>query len=142
MDRNPSGTAVRLMRRLERLGSDPVCVLCGYANPHALIPVRRDLLERHHVVCKDHDGALTAPLCRNCHGEVTELLRQDGVNPRFEPNRLVRIALILTAMAVFFEMLAPAFRRWAEQLMEVSNEKHCESSRTHQNAKPTKACKA
>jgi hypothetical protein len=124
MDRDPSGTATRRLRRLKRLGSDPVCVLCGYANPYGLVPVQRDLLEHHHVVCKHHDQELTVPLCRNCHAEVTEGLRQDDINPRFQPNKVVRIALVLTAMAVFFEKLAPAFRRWAEQLMEVSNEKY------------------
>jgi hypothetical protein len=106
------------MRRLKRLGPDPVCILCGYADPYALIPVRRSWLERHHAVCKQHDGDLIVPLCRNCHAEITELLLQEGVGTRFEPSRIVRVALILRALAVFFEMLGPKLRSWANLLLE------------------------
>jgi len=106
------------MRRLKRLGPDPVCILCGHANPFALIPVRRSWLEQHHVVCRQHDRDLTVPLCRNCHAEITELLLREGADTRFEPNRVVRVALMLRALAVFFEMLAPKLRRWADLLWE------------------------
>jgi hypothetical protein len=120
MDRNPNKTAIRNMRRLERLGENPVCVICGYSSPFALIPVRRSLLEQHHVAVKAHDAELVATLCRNCHAEITEQLLREGLNPHFEPNKIVRISLILTALAVFIEMLAPALRRWAKSLMEAA----------------------
>jgi hypothetical protein len=129
MDRNPSATAARLMRRLKRLGPEPVCVLCGYSNPFGLIPVKRKVLEDHHVVLKVHDSRLIVPICRNCHAEITERLQQEGISPYFEPDSGKRVALMLVALAVFFELLAPALRRWADSLKEKTNEKqHLPSS--------------
>jgi hypothetical protein len=138
MDRDPNRTAIRLARRLERLGPDPVCVLCGYLDPFALIPILRTLLEKHHVVMEAHDGELTAPVCRNCHAVATEKLLQERISPQFEPDNRIRIALVLTALAVFFEMLAPALRRWAEQLREEPNAEHNLSSRPHGKKGKTK----
>jgi hypothetical protein len=123
MDRNPSATAARLMRRLKRLGPEPVCVLCGYSNPFGLIRCHRSLLEKHHPVLMIHDSEFTVSICRNCHAEVTESLLQEGINPCFEPDVGKRTALRLIALAVFLESLAPALRRWANSLKEKSDEK-------------------
>ena len=35
-------------------------------------------MENHHVAIEKHDSAVTVLLCRNCHSEVTENLRQSG----------------------------------------------------------------
>jgi hypothetical protein len=59
---------------------------------------------------------LTVLLCRNCHAEVTEDLRQAGLNPTSESNATLRVSLMLEALSVFLEALAPALRRWAELL--------------------------
>jgi hypothetical protein len=123
MDRNPSATSARLSRRLRRLGSDAVCVLCGYTNPFGLIQVHRSLLEDHHVVTRAHDPEFVVAICRNCHGEVTELLLREGIQPSCERDVQKRTALMLTALAVFLEALATSVRRWAQALKETFNEK-------------------
>lgn len=130
-DRDPIGSAIRRTRRDERLGEGPrVCLLCGYAELEALIPVTlgwlRDhgisdlqrLLEDHHVYGKAHDPEFVVPLCRNCHAEVTEGLRQEGVSMLPEPNPVARVAIALDARAFFCEREAAALRRQAAILRE------------------------
>ena len=126
-DREPVKTAARRRRRDTRLGDGPrTCILCGHADLENLTHVTADwltghgtpraLLEEHHLVGKHHDAALTVPLCRNCHGNATERLAAAGVTMRAEPDSRWRVAIILEALAVFFEMLVIALRRWAHLL--------------------------
>lgn len=76
----------------------------------------RRLLEDHHVVGKNHDPNLVVFLCRNCHYKVTEGYLQAGIDMRYEPNTQKRIATMLKALAVFFELLAERLRQWAALL--------------------------
>ncbi len=116
-DENPIRTARRKVRRLVRLGSDhPVCFRCGVAEVAVLVPVSKKFLEDHHVVGSSHDPIFTVPLCRNCHYLATEDLLLSDVNMLPEPNPIKRVAIILRGLAVHFEMLAEACRRWAALL--------------------------
>jgi len=130
MDNDPIRTAGRETRRLERLGSGPlVCILCGYTDPVALIPVSkawlqehgvpRSLLEDHPFYGENHDPEATVLICRNCHAVVHEGLLQAGVSLLPEPDPVARVALMLDAEAVFFEALAAAKRRSAKILRDV-----------------------
>ena len=121
-------TAVRKLARDNRLGDGPkVCVRCGYSDPVSLIPVTekwldqhkvvvpRSLFQRDHVVGRNHDREFTVPICRNCHGEVTELRRLSGISMRFEPDQCKREILRLEGLALFHESTALALRRWAAE---------------------------
>ncbi len=134
IDKDPIRTAIRRTRQHARLaGGTPACLLCGYANPVALISVtphwlkahgvvvQRSLLDKDHIVGKKHDPELTAPLCRNCHAEKTDGLLQAGVSMRPELDPLARIALKMEAEAVFHEMLAAAKRRDAVLIRRLIN---------------------
>ncbi len=122
MDKDPIQSAARLMKRLTHLGPGPhVCRLCGYSNPWGLVVVTRSFLELHHVVIEIHDSELTALLCRNCHGEVTEDYRKAGISTEPAVNDIERVAIMLDALAVFLEALVLALRRWAELLRSNTN---------------------
>ena len=128
MDREPIKTAVRTLARENRLGEGPkVCIRCGYADPLALIGVKRNwihvhknflpqsLFEYDHIVGRNHDPDFTFPICRNCHAEVTELRRRAGITMNFQPDAREREALRLEALAFFLEIVAAALRRWAAE---------------------------
>ncbi len=132
IDKDPIKTAVRNVRRNQRLGEgEHSCLLCGYAEPEGLVAVNtqwlesrgvpRRLLEDHHLVGWKRDGELTALLCRNCHAKATEGLLRAGISMQREPDPKELVAMMLDALAVFFEMLAAAVRRWAQMLREVNN---------------------
>src|SRR4051812_39393139 len=99
---SPMRAAAREMKRKEKLQSDnPHCLLCGFSHWESLIPVTLqwlveergipvDLLEQHHVVGAAHDPVLTVPLCRNCHGLVTEDLRRGEISMRPASDPLTR----------------------------------------------------
>jgi hypothetical protein len=113
-DEKPIRTARRKLRRLTRLGSNhPICFRCSIAEVAVLVPVSKRFLEDHHVVGESHDPILTVPLCRNCHYLATENLLLSDVSMLPEPNPVKRVAIILRGLAVHFEMLAEACRRWA-----------------------------
>jgi hypothetical protein len=52
----------------------------------------------------------------NCHRRVTEGLAQTGISMRPEPEPRERVALMLDALALFFEFLVNSLRQWAEYL--------------------------
>jgi hypothetical protein len=122
MDRNPVKTAVRSTRRKRRLGNgEHVCLLCGYSEPPALIPVTKKFLEDHHIVGWQRDSELISVLCRNCHALVSEDLLQEAIDMQRETNPNVLVASMLDALAVFLATLAAAVRRWAQILRETIN---------------------
>ena len=125
---SPMRAAAREMKRKARLNSDsPCCLFCGFSHWESLIPVKLqwlveergvpiELLERHHVVGAAHDLNFTVPLCRNCHGVVTEDLRRAGVSMRPAADSRTRTMNRLHALAAFFELCAPSLRDWADDL--------------------------
>lgn len=118
MDVDPARTAARHRRRLDRLGPDCACALCGYRNPSALIRVSRTLLEAHHVFGRKRDSELTVVLCRNCHAEITEDLRRSGIPMVRERDPRKRVAYALLARAAFLEKEVESMKRFAELLLE------------------------
>jgi hypothetical protein len=138
-DRDPIGTDRRAAARDRRLGWGPrVCPFCGVTDPVSLVPTKatwlqergvpRTLFQPHHECGQAHEPDLTVLVCRNCHAMAHEGLLQSGVNLRPEPKPVLRDALRLDALAVLFETLARAFRRWA-------NEKRKRNPRNHRGPK-------
>lgn len=126
MDRDPNRTALREARRLQRLGdSSGCCVICGepalkavtakWAKAHG---IATSLIEQHHTVAWQRDSELMVPLCLTHHWKATVGLLQECIGMRRERDRIELVANCLKALAAFFEMLAPALRRWAKQLLD------------------------
>jgi len=127
IEHDPIGTDARHAERLRRLGPGPhICLFCGIDDPRGiLIPkplswlkarVPRSVLEDHHVLCRNHDPNFVVLLCILCHFKVTQGYLQAGIDMRYEPNPQKRVAFMLKALAVFFEMLAETLRQWAALL--------------------------
>ena len=118
MDADPARTAARRNRRIEHLGPDCACALCGYRNPFALVAVPRTLLEAHHLFGRKRDLGLTVTLCRNCHAEVTEDLRKAGIPMVRERDPVKRAAYALLSGAVFFRKYAETIEKLGRELLE------------------------
>ncbi len=93
---------VRAARRQRRIGPDEKCLLCVYANPVALSRVNRTLLDEHHVSGIANSEDLTVVLCRNCHAEVTEDLRQGGVSMKPPTTIIDRAIQLLKGLQTFW----------------------------------------
>ena len=106
--------AVRRARRERELGKEPVCILCGYSKPYALIPVTRAVFEKHHVVGWQNDWGLTVTLCRNCHWEQTETIRDAGISMSGGRDFPETLRKILRLLAIFLRSLAITCDRLAE----------------------------
>jgi hypothetical protein len=120
-------TERRRRRRQVRFGvENPTCILCGNGEIETLAAKRLGWLERHlppevfielhHPVGWNYDPNLVVPVCMNCHRIVTEGLARAGISMRPEPEPRERVASMLDALAVFFELLVDSLRRWAEYL--------------------------
>jgi hypothetical protein len=109
---NPARAARRKTELQERLGSErPRCKYCGCAEPVVLRPVTRKFLVDHHLLGKNHDPDSKVFVCLNCHALVHENLLVAGVDLEPEPNPIKRVAEMLRAEAVHYEMMATAKRR-------------------------------
>ena len=117
-EENPIQNDARRARREQQLGPDAVCVLCGEADPTALISVKRILIEQHHVLNRAYESAITVPVCRNCHAKETEQLRAAGVPNQPAPTLLERFVAFLRALGLFFQSLADACVRYANLLLD------------------------
>jgi hypothetical protein len=95
---------VREQQRLLRLGvAYPVCALCGFAHPAALLPVRQAhvearVLEQHHPLGRKACPDDVVVLCRNCHALTTEMERLAGLLSR-TPSEDTLTELLTRAMA-------------------------------------------
>lgn len=98
MEQHPIQNDARRRRRQQQLGPDAVCVLCGEAQWETLIPVRRSLLEAHHVAGLANDATVTVAFCRNCHAKLTEQLRQCGAS--MEPPETILDKVVAMVRAV------------------------------------------
>src|SRR5260370_448753 len=111
------GREVRRLKRERKLGENPVCI-CGYSNPCSLRPVKRSLLENHHLFGKANDPEATLILCRNCHGEITEANRDAGISMRKPRNPTDKVITFLGCLKVLFQTLANACGRMIQELTE------------------------
>ncbi len=114
---NPVRAARRKTELSERLGAErPRCMYCGCAELVALRPVTRKFLVDHHLLGRNHDPDSRLFLCQNCHALAHENLLDAEVDLEPEPNPIMRVAKMLRAEAVHFEMMASAKRRQAALL--------------------------
>lgn len=114
---NPARAARRKTEFQERLGSErPRCMYCGCAEPVALRRVTRKFLVDHHLLGRNHDPDSELILCQNCHALAHENLLDAEVDLEPESNSVKRVAMMLRAEAVHFEMLADTKRNQAELL--------------------------
>jgi hypothetical protein len=102
-----------------------MCLFCAIDDPLVLIPrplrwlkyrVRRSVLEKHHVLARNHNPDFIVLLCRNCHAKVSEGYLQAGIELKREPNSRKRIVHMLRAQAVFLRELAERNCQWAADL--------------------------
>lgn len=116
---DPIGAAVRRERAARRLPPGAACALCGETDVAVLKrwPIPKSLLEVHHAFGWHNEPGATIVLCLNCHIKATNAQRDAGV---FEDARRVsfleRQSLGQRSLASFFELLAEALIRHAEQL--------------------------
>jgi hypothetical protein len=107
---------VRRAKRERQLGENPICTFCGYSKPYGLTVLTRSVFERHHPVGWQNDWGLTITVCRNCHWEQTETIRDEGIpisRCRTFPERLVAM---LKLFRVLFLSLARTFGRLAQEV--------------------------
>ena len=116
--RNPARAARRESELRERLGAErPTCIYCGHPEPVALRRAPREFLLEHHVLGRNHDSHLTVFVCLNCNALLhDDMLRNAEVGLKSEPDPIKRVATMLRAEAVHFEMLASSKRRQAALL--------------------------
>lgn len=116
METNPIQNDARRARRTRKLGPDAACVLCGTTTPEALLCVNRSLLQEHHAIGRALDGALTIPVCRNCHAVLTEGQLRQGCT--FQPQRTIPecIVAILAHLCALFHDLGDLFGMWVERV--------------------------
>ena len=119
MDADATATAVRQRRIAERIGGSAVCYFCGYRNPVALMRRNRTLLQADHIYGRERNRELTVAMCRNCHAEITEDRRCEGIPMRRERDPIERSAYMLAARAVFLEKDAKTMRKLAADLFRV-----------------------
>lgn len=119
MEQNPIQNDARKTRRKRAIGEDGMCLLCGYTDSSALIATAAKLLEDHHVAGRSNDPDLTVAICRNCHAEITEGIRQAGADMKPAPTILDKIITILRAAGEFLKGLGEAFQGWAQEIEEI-----------------------
>ena len=129
--RNPVRAARRKTELRERLGAErPACIYCGFSDAVALRRISRKSLPEHHVLGRNHDPDLVVFACLNCHAVMHEMLSDAGVElePVLDP--VERVATMLRAEAVHFEMLAESKWRQAALLEGTNNNPRSLSSGT------------
>src|SRR5215472_7780554 len=115
--RNPARAARRKTEFHERLGAErPACIYCGYEELVALRRISGKLLPQHHVFGRNHDPDSVVFVCLNCHAVMHELLSNAGVELKSLADPVLRVATMLRAEAVHFEMLASSKRKQATLL--------------------------
>ena len=114
---NPARAARRKTELREKLGVErPVCIYCGCDELVALRRLPKTLLSEHHVLGQNHDPDLVVLTCLNCHAVAHERLSDAGVELEKVCDPVDRVAAMLRAEAVHFEMLAQSKRRQAALL--------------------------
>jgi len=106
----PAKTAARRQRRLDRLGNDAACIICGEADPTVL-----DTAQGHHVATRINEPDLTVVLCANCHRRETEHHAAAGIPTQYEqePTQLDRLSAILMGIADFLLDVGQLLLEWA-----------------------------
>ena len=116
MTARPTGTTARHISRERRFGPDAACVRCGITTLETLVPVRRNILEDHHICGRENDPSLTVPVCRNCHAIMTEGQQAAGVTFAEPPTLLHQIAAALASLFTMLHDLCHRGMDWAHNL--------------------------
>ena len=120
---DPIGNEVRRVRRERRLGPNAVCVLCGFADPRALVRLQRSFVELHHPLAVAHGPGATVPLCRNCHAIETERMRDAAIPLNGDELSTPEVlSAVLRADAVFLRAQADAFEGFAERAQRLTTQ--------------------
>jgi hypothetical protein len=110
------GITARQTNRERRFGPDAACVRCGIAALETLVPIKRSILESHHICARENDPGLTVPVCRNCHAVLTEGQQAAGVTFTTPPTLLHQIAAALASLFAMLHDLCERGMDWAHQL--------------------------
>jgi hypothetical protein len=116
---NPIAADVRRARASRRLPPGAACALCGETDVMVLgrRRVPKSLLELHHVFGRQNDPGAKVVLCLNCHTKASTAQRDAGVFESTEKaSDLERLSRGQRSMASFFDLVAEALIRQAEQL--------------------------
>jgi hypothetical protein len=112
---NPARAARRKAEALEQLGTEqPRCIYCGLFDP-LLVRLRR--IPGHHPFSRKRDP-LVVPCCLNCHAAAHERLEEAEVPMACEKEPTEFSRAIFRALAVHFELLANACKRFAKKMEE------------------------
>jgi len=76
----------------------PVCVICGTAKN----------VERNHAGGRNHMAWFTVPFCERHHGQFHRQLEGLGINLRYTPNKLKRLAVAALALTIALWMVLQA----------------------------------
>jgi len=114
---NAARRARRRRRSLARqLRAYRCCIECGESDLQSLLPVRKSSLEDHHAVTEANDPRAVVPLCRPCHVDITEEMRDRGIPMRRQPSLHEQLVAVLSALIAFFARLVIALKRWRDAL--------------------------
>jgi hypothetical protein len=109
---------VRRAKRARQLGENPICILCGYSSPYGLTVLTRSVFERHHPLGWRNDWGLIITVCRNCHWEQTETIRDEGIAMTGDGTFPERHVATLKLFKVLFLSLAETFSRLAQEVAD------------------------
>ena len=110
---NPARAARRMTEAIEQVDM-PICHYCGIFDPLLVRPRR---IQNHHLFGDERDEA-TVPACLNCHAGAHDALTDAEVSMTCEKEPTKFARAIFRALAVHFEMLAKACRRFAKKMEE------------------------
>jgi hypothetical protein len=112
---NPARAARRIAEAIEQVDLiDPICLYCGLADPLRVRPRR---IQNHHLFAEERDEA-TVSCCLNCHAGAHDALHDAEVPMACEKELTKFARAIFRALAVHFELLAKACRRFAKKMEE------------------------
>ena len=125
--RSHAKAMARRARKEEQLGEQPVCFRCGHDGFDALLKVRAQVLEEHHVDGRNHDEDFTVIACRNCHAILHGKYTDAGVLLEVQRTPLGTLTQKLRARAELLLDLGEQFRRDAELLARLVRDREQEA---------------
>ena len=129
---HPLQAAKRESRRLAKLrakpSEQPVCLICGCAEPMLLRPITKEFFEKYRRVFEDHhvfgrklDPETTLALCLNHHALITEGFLRAGIEMKSETDLVKFAEAIFRAQSVHLRMLSDASWKFADRLRNDSD---------------------
>jgi hypothetical protein len=94
------------MKSLNRM--KPVCVICG----------KDKNIEHNHAGGQNHIAWFTVPFCERHHQQFHRLLESVGIDLRYTPNKLRRLAIAALALTIALWMVLQALAEAVSLLPE------------------------